>query len=103
MKTLKTISPFTLPLALAGALAVGSFTAHAGVTAGDVLGTTEEEVRAALESQGAKVEEIETEDGVIEVEIAMDGATHELEIDPATGKITKIELDDDEDDDDQDD
>lgn len=67
--------------------------ASAAVSKGDVLGTNEKDVRAALEQQGYSVKEIEIEDGVIEAEIIAHGAEMEIEVDATTGQV--LEVDDD--------
>lgn len=85
------------------ALAVGSGIAFAELKVGDTLGTTEAEIQAALEAQGATIEEIETEDGMIEVEFTIAGAEQEVEVDPSTGAIVEIEADDEDGDDEDDD
>ena len=72
------------------------------IAAGDKLGTTEAEIRAALEGQGYTVEEFEMEDDGIEVELAMDGKMFEAEIDAKTGEVLEIEDGDEEDGEDDD-
>lgn len=67
--------------------------ALAAVSVGDTLGTTEDDVRAALTSQGYMVEEIETEDGEIEAEVSMDGQEMEVVVDAQTGQVLEMELD----------
>ncbi|MBO6724818.1 MAG: PepSY domain-containing protein [Rhizobiaceae bacterium] len=99
MMKLITTRPLTAALGAASALAITAGAAYANITAGDRLGTTEAEIRAALEGQGYAVEEFEMEDDGIEVEFAMDGLSLEAEIDPATGEVLKVESDDDDEDD----
>lgn len=64
---------------------------------GAVLGTTEADVRAALEAKGFTVAEIEMEDGEIEADVKLDGKSYEIEVDAKTGKITETELEEDDD------
>ncbi|WP_420411523.1 PepSY domain-containing protein [Roseibium sp.] len=93
------VTVFASAIGLAGAGA-----ALAAVTLGDDLGTTEEEVRAALTSQGYTITEIETENGELEAEVVLDGQEMEIVIDTTSGLVLEMELEDgadsDEDDDD---
>mgnify|MGYP002653654864 CR=1 FL=1 len=77
----------TSALAAVSALAIMAGAAYANIAAGDKLGTTESEIRAALEGQGYTVEAFEVEDDEIEVELTMGGETFEAEIDPTTGEV----------------
>ncbi|MHA7772031.1 PepSY domain-containing protein [Roseibium sp. M-1] len=70
--------------------------ALAAVTAGDTLGTSEEDIRNALTSQGYTVEEIETEDGEIEAEVSLDGQEMEVVVDAKSGLVLEVELEEDE-------
>jgi len=88
MENLKTLTLVTL---LIGAPAL----AMANISVGDSIGTDEVEIRAAVEAKGYIVEEIEVEDGKIEVEVLMDGVETELVLDMTTGRVIEIELDDD--------
>ena len=74
--------------------------AFAGLDLGQSLGTTEDEVRAALTGLGYEVVEIEIEDGEIEAEVVLDGAAFEIEVAMDTGQIVEIEAEDDDDADD---
>ena len=85
-------------LLLAALLVPGAALAQIGV--GDVLGTSEADVRAALEAQGYTVMEVEIEDGEIEVEAMVDGQEVEFEVAADTGAILEVELEDEDDDDD---
>ncbi|MCR9137551.1 MAG: PepSY domain-containing protein [Alphaproteobacteria bacterium] len=67
--------------------------ASAAVSKGDVLGTTEQAVRAALEQKGYTVQEIEIEDGVIEAEFIAQGSEMEIEVDKTTGQVLEVEDD----------
>ena len=88
-------------LAIAG-IALPSL-ALAAVSEGDLLGTTEAEIRAALTAQGYQIEEIEVEDGEIEVEALFDGMMMEIEVSTETGLVIEVEAEDDADDEDEDD
>ena len=55
-----------------------------------------------MEAEGAIIDEIEREDGMIEVEYTLDGTMFELEIDPSTGTVVEVELEDEDDEDDDD-
>ncbi len=78
--------------------------AFAQLSVGDMAGTTEEEIVAKLTASGAEIEEVEIEDGMMEVEYTLDGAEFEVTVDLASGTVTEVEMeDDDEDDDDEDD
>lgn len=83
--------------ALAGAFAallmLSPVVASAAVAKGDTLGTSEMEIRAALERQGYEVTEIEIEDGVIEAEFIAQGTEMEIEVDSTTGQV--LDVDDD--------
>jgi hypothetical protein len=93
------VTPKALTLAMAGVMA--PTLAMAGFTLGDTMPTTEEALRAQLTGQGYVVEEVEIDDGMLEVEATKDGVEFELVIKPNTGEIIKIEQepDDDKDDD----
>lgn len=68
-----------------------------GAAVGTYLGKTEAEGRTALEAKGFVVTEVETEDGELEFEVKKDGQAYEIEVDPATGKISETEKEDDND------
>ncbi|WP_171133615.1 MULTISPECIES: PepSY domain-containing protein [unclassified Ruegeria] len=84
-------------LTLAGLIAAVPALALANVGLGDKLGTDEAEIRAALEAQGYVIEEIEFEDGEIEVELSKDGVETELVLSETEGVVTAIELEQDDD------
>ncbi len=94
------IKRFARPAAIAAALAVAPGLALAGLSVGDSMGKTETEIRAALEKQGYTVMEIETEDGMVEAEVALNGKEYEIEVDAKTGAVVEIELEDEDDRDD---
>ena len=71
--------------------------ALASISEGDTLGTTEADVRAALEAAGYTVMEIEVEDGKIEAEVTREGEAFEVEISARSGAVLEIETEDDED------
>jgi hypothetical protein len=88
MENLKTL---TLAALIIGTPAL----AMASISVGDSVGTDEAEIRAMVEAQGYTVQEIEIEDGEIEVEVLLNGVETELVVDMTTGIVTEIELDDD--------
>jgi len=73
--------------------------ALAAVSVGDTLGTTEDDIRAALTAEGYMVEEIETEDGEIEAEVSLDGQEMEVVVDSQSGQVLEMELEGPEDED----
>ena len=91
-----TSTPLTA-LGTAGLAAIPAL-ALAASSVGDVVGTSEPEIRATLESQGYTVQEIEFEDDEIEVEVLYDGKPYEIELAADTGTIVEIEAEDDDDD-----
>ncbi len=80
--------------ALGAALALPSGLAAAAVAKGDFAGKNKEEIAAQLRRQGYAVHEVRTEDGFFEAFAEMDGKTHEIYVDPETGKVLKVKLDD---------
>lgn len=90
-----------IPTALFG-LMLAMPSAQAEVSVGETLGTSEAAIIAALEAKGYTIEEIETEDGEIEVEVMLNGAEMEIEIAADTGAVTEVEMDDEDDSDDDD-
>lgn len=66
--------------------------AMAGMPAvGDVIGTTPDAVKAALEAAGCTVDEIEPEKGKVEAKChEASGKEWEVYIDPASGKVTNV-------------
>ena len=87
-------------LTLAAALIAAPALAFAQFNVGDTLPTAEADLRAALESQGYQIDEIEMEDDEIEVEAMLDGVEYELVLSAATGQVIEIELEDEDSDDD---
>lgn len=85
------------------ALLVGTPFLTYAFTVGDAMGPTVAEVTASLEAAGATIDEVEVEDGEIEVAYVLDGVLYEMTVDPATGQIIEMELEDDEDEDEDDD
>lgn len=75
--------------------------AFAGVTLGDTLGTTQEDIRAHMSGLGYEVLEIEIEGDEIEVEYRFEGVEYEAELDPKSGQVIALEIEeaDDHDDD----
>ncbi|MCV0428992.1 MAG: PepSY domain-containing protein [Roseibium sp.] len=100
MKTPFKSSAVTL-LSATGIVA-STMAALAAVSVGDQLGTTEEDIRTALTSQGYTVEEFETEDGKLEAEVSKDGQELEVVVDAKSGLVLELELEN-EDDGDKDD
>ena len=92
-----TLNPLTA-LGTAGLISLPAL-ALAASSVGDVVGTSEADIRANLESQGYIVQEIEFEDGEIEVEALLDGQEVELELSRNTGAVIEIEAEDEDDDD----
>ncbi|NOD96834.1 hypothetical protein GS610_06390 [Ruegeria sp. HKCCD6228] len=84
-------------LTLTGLIATAPVLALANVGLGDKLGTSEADIRAALEAQGYQIEEIEIEGGKIEVELIKDGVETELVLSDTDGVVTAIELEEDDD------
>lgn len=81
-------------MAIGAVLLSAPLAAWAGLSTGDSVGKTPDEIRTSLESLGYVVEEIEIEDDEIEAEVTMNGEELEIEIDPATGAIIEIEKED---------
>ncbi|MEO1732342.1 MAG: PepSY domain-containing protein [Pseudomonadota bacterium] len=88
------------PILLTGLIATVPALAMAQFTVGDSLGTTDEEIRAAVEAKGYVIEEIEREDGEIEVEVLIDGVETELTLAIVDGVLLDIETEGDDTDDD---
>ena len=79
-----------LPI-LAAALLVATPVLALDLAPDTELGKTEAEVRTALTVLGYDVRKIEMEDGEIEAYVVKDGQMAEVYVDPASGKIKKIE------------
>ncbi|WP_170588276.1 PepSY domain-containing protein [Ruegeria arenilitoris] len=79
-----------LPI-LAAALLVATPVLALDLAPDTELGKTEAEVRTALTELGYDVRKIEMEDGEIEAYVVKDGHMAEVYVDPASGKIQKIE------------
>ncbi|WP_170515894.1 PepSY domain-containing protein [Ruegeria atlantica] len=84
-------------LTLTGLIVTAPALALANVGLGDKLGTNEAEIRSTLEAQGYQIEEIELEDGEIEVELSKDGVETELVLTETDGEVTAIEIEKDDD------
>lgn len=81
--------------AAAGALlALPTGLAAADITHGSYSGKTAKEVRQNLESQGYQVRKIEADNGYLEAYAVLSGKRYEIKVDPMTGKVMQIELDD---------
>ncbi|TRD16640.1 PepSY domain-containing protein [Palleronia caenipelagi] len=82
-------------LTLAATLTALPLAAFAMPTVGDTVGTNPTDATAALAEAGCMVDEFEAEDGKIEAKCKdADGKEWEVYIDPASGKVVKIEEDD---------
>ena len=77
--------------------------ALAQVNVGDALGTSELDIRSALEAQGYVIAEFEIEDDEIEVEATLDSVAYEIEVSPEDGTVLEIEMDDEDESDESDD
>ncbi|CTQ59258.1 hypothetical protein LA5095_03079 [Roseibium album] len=99
----KTFTSSALTIFSVSGLLASMGVAAAAVSLGDNLGTTEDDVRSALTSQGYTVEEVETEDGKLEAEVTLDGQEMEVVVDASSGLVLEVELEDDEDGDKDDD
>lgn len=93
----KTFTSSALTIFSVSGLLASMGVAAAAVSLGDNLGTTEDDVRSALTSQGYTVEEVETEDGKLEAEVTLDGQEMEVVVDASSGLVLEVELEDDED------
>ena len=84
---------FILGLALA---ALAPLAAPAMPVVGDMIGTDPETASAALERAGCKVDGFEAEDGKIEAKCTdtATGKPVEVYIDPKTGAVAEIKLED---------
>ena len=65
-----------------------------GIAVGDVIGTTLGGINDTITGLGYKITEFEIEDDEIEVELTANDRSYELEIDPESGKVVDIELED---------
>jgi len=72
--------------------------AIAEVQSGTTLGNSIENIIANLEADGFTVMETETDDGVFEAEVMLNGILYEIEVDLDDGDVIEIELEDDDDD-----
>ena len=90
-------------LMLTSIVALAAGAAHAEILVGSVIGTTEEEIVAALEAEGYAIDEIEVEGDIIEVEALKGAEEIEFEISMADGTVLEVESEEEDDDDDEDD
>lgn len=79
---------------LAILLAAATPTLALALEIGAPVGTTPDAVRAALVADGYDVRKIEAEDGQIEAYALKDGQRFEIYVDPATGAVSGIKLED---------
>lgn len=80
------------PLALSALVLALPAIGLAEIATGDKIGTTEPEIRAALEAEGHRLTEIEFESGKIEVETYRDGKETEFTLAREDGMVLKIEI-----------
>lgn len=85
------------PIVLSGLILAVPAIAAAQFGLGDTIGTSDAEIHAAMEAQGYVVQEIEHEDGEIEVEVMIDGVETELVLSAVDGTLLEIETEDDDD------
>ena len=84
-----------LALALAGGLLTAPLSvAAAAIIKGDFAGKTQAEIRHELTRQGYTVQKVERDDDVLEAYAVMDGQVFEIYVDPLTGKVLKVDLED---------
>jgi hypothetical protein len=86
-------------LVLTSAIALTATPLLAAITTGNVIGTTEPVIRAALESDGYVIESITIDGDEIEVDATLDDVEVEIELSATTGSVLEIETEDDDDDD----
>lgn len=91
MKTIEKIAALATVAVMVPTIALAS------VSVGDLLGTTEMDVRSNLETAGYVVDEIELEDGELEAYATLDGVLYEIAVAADTGAILEIELEDEDD------
>ena len=86
----------TRALLISMALAATPLAAMALPVVGDIVGTTPEAATAALKEKGCNVNAFEPEDGKIEAKCtdAATGKPVEIYIDPKTGAVAEIKLED---------
>jgi hypothetical protein len=95
-----------IPLALAALILGAPTLATAQVALGDKLGTTDAEIRVAIENAGYSLNEIAREEGVVELAIQRNGVENEMILAAVDGAVLKLENEEDDrggDDDDDDD
>jgi hypothetical protein len=83
-----------LPIvAFAFAFALAAPALAEDLTRETMLGTTLQEVQSNLTAMGYEVRKAELEDGRIEVYVVKGNAMAEIYVDPATGRITRLDMD----------
>ena len=80
--------------ALGALLAFPANIAMAAVAQGDFAGKGETEITAQLQQQGYTVRKVKSDNGVFEAYAELDGKIYEIYVDPETGKVLKVKLDD---------
>lgn len=84
----------TTALAAAALLSAGPAVADPAGLAGRNLGTTVEEITAALQAEGYEILGVDTDDDEFEIDVRWNGARYELEVSRATGAVREVERDD---------
>lgn len=79
-------------LALIALMAFASPALAEDVAMGTVLGTTKDEVKAALTDMGYETRKTKLEGGKIEVYFVRDGKMGEAYVDKQTGAVTKLKM-----------
>ncbi len=87
------------PILLAGLILTTPAIAWAQYNLGDQIGTTDDEIIAAMTESGYDVRSIERGEDEIEVEVMIDGVETEFVLALADGKLIEIDTDDDKTDD----
>ena len=88
---MNTFTPLVLTALILGAPTL----AAAQVAPGDRLGTTDAEIRIAVEKAGYAISDITREEGVIEVALQVNGIETEMILAAADGTVLKLEDEDD--------
>ena len=86
------------PIVPTGLILTAPASAAAQFSLGDTLGTDAATIRAAVKAQGYVIEEIEQEDGEIEVEVLKDGVETKIVLNMVDGTIIGMELEEDDND-----
>jgi hypothetical protein len=93
--TSRTIRSLLAGSALTAALALPlGFAAASSELMGTTLGKSAGEITASLTALGYEVRKIKPEDGMLEAHAMKDGKRYELYVDPATGNVAKVKVED---------